>query len=155
MKRLAMTVVAAITCLSMSAEREMVIPTMGCEEQTVVKMLGKPAEVADDGNEVVYHQVSFRGIQWDRVTVKYKTIGNLKVMKRCTFTQPCRNAQEAFDLSAGLQRQLRRDYGWLDHNADDDSWMTYQGGEAKSNRYAFTLSTKKEDKTNIVSLALY
>lgn len=41
MKRLAMTVVAAITCLSMSAEREMVIPTMGCEEQTVVKMPGK------------------------------------------------------------------------------------------------------------------
>lgn len=155
MKRLAMTVVAAITCLSMSAEREMVIPTMGCEEQTVVKMPGKPAEVADDGNEVVYHQVSFRGIQWDRVTVKYKTIGNLKVMKRCTFTQPCRNAQEAYDLNAGLQQLLRRDYGWLDHNADDDSWMTYQGGEAKSNRYAFTLSTKKEDKTNIVSLALY
>ena len=155
MKRLAMTVVAAITCLSMSAEREMVIPTMGCEEQTVVKMPGKPAEVADDGNEVVYHQVSFRGIQWDRVTVKYKTIGNLKVMKRCTFTQPCRNAQEAYDLNAGLQQLLRRDYGWLDHNADDDSWMTYRGGEAKSNRYAFTLSTKKEDKTNIVSLALY
>lgn len=155
MKRLAMTVVAAITCLSMSAEKEMMIPTMGCEEQTVVKMLGKPAEVADDGNEVVYHQVSFRGIQWDRVTVKYKTIGNLKVMKHCTFTQPYRNAQEVFDLSAGLQQLLRRDYGWLDHNADDDSWMTYQGGEAKSNRYAFTLSTKKEDKTNIVSLALY
>jgi hypothetical protein len=155
MKRLAMTVVAAITCLSMSAEKEMMIPTMGCEEQTVVKMLGKPAEVADDGNEVVYHQVSFRGIQWDRVTVKYKTIGNLKVIKRCTFTQSCRNAQEAYDLNAGLQQLLRRDYGWLDHNADDDSWMTYQGGEAKSNRYAFTLSTKKEDKTNIVSLALY
>lgn len=155
MKRLAMTVVAAITCLSMSAEKEMMIPTMGCEEQTVLKMLGKPAEVADDGNEVVYHQVSFRGIQWDRVTVKYKTIGNLKVMKRCTFTQPCRNAQEAYDLNAGLQQLLRRDYGWLDHNADDDSWMTYQGGEAKSNRYAFTLSTKKEDKTNMVSLALY
>lgn len=155
MKRLAMTVVAAITCLSMSAEKEMMIPTMGCEEQTVVKMLGKPAEVADDGNEVVYHQVSFRGVQWDRVTVKYKIIGNLKVMKRCTFTQPCRNAQEAYDLNAGLQQLLRRDYGWLDHNADDDSWMTYRGGEAKSNRYAFTLSTKKEDKTNIVSLALY
>lgn len=79
----------------------------------------------------------------------------MKMMKGLTLTESCRNAQEAYDLNAGLQQLLRRDYGWLDHNADDDSWMTYQGGEAKSNRYAFTLSTKKEDKTNIVSLALY
>lgn len=150
-----MMVVAAVVCLTMSAEKNVVMPTMGCEEQTVVKMLGTPAEVNADGDEVVYHDLMFRGTRWDCIVVKYEQAGKLKMMKGLTLTESCRNAQEVFDLSADLQRQLRRDYGWLDHNADDDSWMTYQGGEAKSNRYAFTLSTKKEDKTNIVSLALY
>lgn len=155
MKRMMMMVVAAVVCLTMSAEKNVVMPTMGCEEQTVVKMLGTPAEVNADGDEVVYHDLMFRGTRWDCIVVKYEQAGKLKMMKGLTLTESCRNAQEVFDLSVGLQRQLRRDYGWLDHNADDDSWMTYQGGEAKSNRYAFTLSTKKEDKTNIVSLALY
>lgn len=155
MKRMMMTVVAVVVCLTMSAEKNVVMPTMGCGEQTVVKMLGTPDEVNTDGDEVVYHDLMFRGTRWDCIVVKYEQAGKLKMMKGLTLTESCRNAQEAFDLSAGLQQQLRRDYGWLDHNADDDSWMTYQGGEAKSNRYAFMLSTKKEDKTNIVSLALY
>ncbi len=155
MKRMMMTVVATVVCLTISAEKNVVMPTMGCEEQTVVKMLGTPDEVNADGDEVVYHDLMFRGTRWDCVVVKYEQAGKLKMMKGVALSESCRNAQEAFDLSAGLQQQLRRDYGWLDHNADDDSWMTYQGGEAKSNRYAFMLSTKKEDKTNIVSLALY
>ena len=45
MKRFMMTVVAAIACLTMSAEKEMMIPAMGCDDQTIVKMLGTPAEV--------------------------------------------------------------------------------------------------------------
>jgi len=157
MKRFMMTVVAAIACLTMSAEKEMMIPAMGCDDQTIVKMLGTPAEVMADGNEVVYHNIAYKGTQWDRVTIKYEKVGKLKVMKSCTLTEPCRNAQEAFDLNAGLQQQLRHEYGWLDHNADDAGWMTYQGGEAFGNggRYAFTLSTQKKGKTNIVSLAFY
>lgn len=157
MKRLMMTVVAAVACLTMSAEKNVVMPAMGCEEQTVVKMLGTPDEVNADGNEAVYHGLMFRGTRWDRVVVKYEQAGKLKMMKGVTLSESCRNAQEAFDLNASLQQQLRRDYGWLDHNADDNSWMTYQGGDTKdgSSRYAFTLSTKKEGKTNIVSLALY
>ena len=157
MKRLMMTVVAAIACLTMSAEKEMMIPAMGCDDQTIVKMLGTPAEVMADGNEVVYHDLTYKGTRWDRVTIKYEKIGNLKVMKSCTLTESCRNAQEAFDLNVGLQQQLRHEYGWLDHNADDAGWITYQGGEAlgSGSRYAFTLSTQKNGKTNIVSLAFY
>jgi hypothetical protein len=157
MKRMMMMVVAAVVCLTMSAEKNVVMPTMGCEEQTVVKMLGTPAEVNADGDEVVYHDLMFRGTRWDCIVVKYKQAGKLKMMKGLTLTESCRNAQEAYDFNAGLQQLLRRDYGWLDNNADGDSWMTYQGGEAldDAHRYAFTLSTKKEDKTNIVSLALY
>ena len=157
MKRLMMTVVAAIACLTMSAEKEMMIPAMGCDDQTIVKMLGPPAEVMADGNAVVYHNIAYKGTQWDRVRIKYEKIGNLKVMKSCTLTESCRNAQEAFDLNAGLQQQLRHEYGWLDHNADDAGWMTCQGGEAFGNggRYAFTLSTQKKGKTNVVSLAFY
>lgn len=157
MKRFMMTVVAAIACLTMSAEKEMMIPAMGCDDQTIVKMLGTPVEVMADGNEVVYHNIAYKGTQWDRVTIKYEKVGNLKVMKSCTLTESCRNAQEAFDLNAGLQQQLRHEYGWLDHNADDAGWMTCQGGEAFGNggRYAFTLSTQKKGKTNVVSLAFY
>lgn len=40
MKRMMMTVVATVVCLTISAEKNVVMPTMGCEEQTVVKMLG-------------------------------------------------------------------------------------------------------------------
>jgi len=157
MRRLMMTVVAVVVCLTMSAEKNVVMPAMGCEEQTVLKMLGTPDEVNADGNEAVYHDLMFRGTRWDRVVVKYEQAGKLKMMKGVTMSESCRNAQETFDLNASLQQQLRRGYGWLDHNADDDSWMTYQGGEAKNggSRYAFSLSTKKEGKTNIVSLALY
>ncbi len=157
MKRLMMTVVAAIACLTMSAEKEMMIPAMGCDDQTIVKMLGTPAEVMADGNEVVYHDLTYKGTRWDRVTIKYEKIGNLKVMKSCTLTESCRNAQEAFDLNADMQQQLRHEYGWLDHNADQAGWMTCQGGEAFGNdgRYAFTLSTQKKGKTNVVSLAFY
>ena len=157
MKRLMMTVVAAIACLTMSAEKEMMIPAMGCDDQTIVKMLGTPVEVMADGNEVVYHDIAYKGTRWDRVTIKYEKVGNLKVMKSCTLTESCRNAQEAFDLNAGLQQQLRHEYGWLDHNADQAGWMTCQGGEAFGNdgRYAFTLSTQKKGKTNVVSLAFY
>lgn len=157
MKRLMMTVVAAIACLTMSAEKEMMIPAMGCDDQTIVKMLGTPAEVMPDGNEVVYHDIAYKGTRWDLVVVRYQQIGKLKVMKSCTLTESCRNAQEAFDLNAGLQQQLRHEYGWLDHNADDAGWMTCQGGEAFGNggRYAFTLSTQKKGKTNVVSLAFY
>ena len=36
MKRFMMTVVAAIACLTMSAEKEMMIPAMGCDDQTIV-----------------------------------------------------------------------------------------------------------------------
>ena len=156
MKRFMMTVVAAIACLTMSAEKEMMILAMGCEEQTVVKMLGAPAEVTDNGNEAVYHGLTYKGTQWDRVVVRYQQIGKLKVMKSCTLTEPCRNAQEAFDLNAALQLQLRREYGWLDHNADDEGWMSYQGGEAldDAHRYAFTLSTQKNGKTHEVCLAI-
>ncbi len=156
MKRFMMTVVAAIACLTMSAEKEMMILAMGCEEQTVVKMLGAPAEVTDNGNEAVYHGLTYKGTQWDRVVVRYQQIGKLKVMKSCTLTEACRNAQEAFDLNAALQLQLRREYGWLDHNADDEGWMSYQGGEAldDAHRYAFTLSTQKNGKTHEVCLAI-
>jgi hypothetical protein len=156
MKRLMMTVVAAIACLTMSAEKEMMIPAMGCEEQTVVKMLGAPAEVNGDGTEVVYHDLTYKGIRWDRVTIKYEKIGNLKMMKSCTLTESCRNAQEAFDLNAALQLQLRHEYGWLDANAVDEGWMSYQGGETFGNggRYAFTLSTQKKGKTHEVCLAI-
>jgi len=156
MKRFMMTVVAAIACLTMSAEKEMMIPAMGCEEQTVVKMLGAPAEVNGDGTESVYHDLTYKGTRWDRVTIKYEKVGNLKVMKSCTLTEACRNAQEAFDLNAALQLQLRREYGWLDHNADDEGWMSYQGGEAldDAHRYAFTLSTQKNGKTHEVCLAI-
>lgn len=157
MKRFMMTVVAAIACLTMSAEKEMMIPAMGCDDQTIVKMLGTPAEVMADGNAVVYHDIAYKGTQWDRVTIKYEKVGNLKVMKSCTLTESCRNAQEAFDLNAALQLQLRHEYGWLAHNADQAGWMTYQGGEAVNggSRYAFTLSTQKKGKTNMVSLAFY
>ena len=106
MKRFMMTVVAAIACLTMSAEKEMMIPAMGCDDQTIVKMLGTPAEVMADGNEVVYHNIAYKGTQWDRVTIKYEKIGKLKVMKSCTLTEPCRNAQEAFDLNAALQPEF-------------------------------------------------
>ena len=118
---------------------------------------GHDVTACADGDEAVYHGLMFRGTRWDRVVVRYEQTGKQKMMKGMTLSESCRNAQEAFDLNAGLQQQLRRDYGWLDHNADDNSWMTWQGGEAQegSNHYAFTLSTKKEGKTNIVSLALY
>lgn len=156
MKRFMMTVVAAIACLTMSAEKEMMIPAMGCDDQTIVKMLGTPAEVMADGNEVVYHNIAYKGTQWDRVTIKYEKVGNLKVMKSCTLTESCRNAQEAFDLNVGLQQQLRHEYGWLDANAVDEGWMSYQGGEAldDAHRYAFTLSTQKNGKTHEVCLAI-
>jgi hypothetical protein len=156
MKRFMMTVVAAIACLTMSAEKEMMIPAMGCEEQTVVKMLGAPAEVNGDGTESVYHDLTYKGTRWDRVTIKYEKVGNLKVMKSCTLTESCRNAQEAFDLNVGLQQQLRHEYGWLDANAVDEGWMSYQGGEAldDAHRYAFTLSTQKNGKTHEVCLAI-
>jgi len=157
MKRMMMTVMAAVACLTMSAEKNIALPAMGCDEQVVVKMLGTPDETNADGDEAVYHGLMFRGTRWDRVVVRYEQTGKQKMMKGMTLSESCRNAQEAFDLNAGLQQQLRRDYGWLDHNADDNSWMTWQGGEVQegSNHYAFTLSTKKEGKTNIVSLALY
>ena len=156
MKRLMMTVVAAIACLTMSAEKEMMIPAMGCDDQTIVKMLGTPVEVMADGNEVVYHDIAYKGTRWDRVTIKYEKVGNLKVMKSCTLTEPCCNAQEAFDLNTALQLQLRHEYGWLDANAVDEGWMSYQGGEAldDAHRYAFTLSTQKNGKTHEVCLAI-
>ena len=157
MKKVMMTVMAAVACLTMSAEKNTVIPAMGSAEQTVVKMLGAPVEVLSDGNEVVYHNISYKGTRWDRAVITYQQAGDLKVMKSVTLSEPCRNAQEAFDLNVGLQQQLRREYGWLDNNAGSEGWMTCQGGEAFGNgsRYAFTLSTQKQGKTNVVSLALY
>ena len=146
MKKVMVTVMAAVVCLTVSAGRTTVIPAMGSAEQTVVKMLGTPAEVLSDGNEVVYHNISYKDPLGSCRHHLSNRRATWKVMKSVTLTEPCRNAQEAFDLNAGLQQQLRRGYGCGSTTTPSEGWMTCQGGEAfrkLGTRYAFTMSTQK------------